>query len=419
MIAGRNDIYRYTVVQAVNDPNTCIEKPTLDEHAIMVDAGIIADRIGNAETRLEMAKVCRFIARVKADRPLFFGKKHHQEGVERSIVILPEEKVKKVFVSLRQRVSDSKGWQNFRQKEIVMLKFDSSTNRLLEVPDAVERIVKFVTAFSDQPREQEDVLKKTAAQRRISIMQLLDGLKEPLFPTIFGYVTVEGKSGKKLCIFQERPTCDLHALDKKRNTPIRNLQLEVKKDLIRSVASTLLKLGDNGIYHRSLNPKKILVFEQVSPNGEKTYRFKLSDFGYACKSEDVQERNKPCGLPWFLAPEILLAKSEETAFEYGHSQELWSLGLLIHFLFNRDPHPVQNALGEDLEFFDTKLHLNVVLTSLPRYPKQVITLEHLRNALLQPHPDKRISLSELIQVLPDLKDVECVEKSNSNKCTIC
>jgi len=89
--------------------------------------------------------------------------------------------------------------------------------------------------------------------------------------------------------------------------------------VLRDVTRGICYLHENGIIHRDVKARNIIVSEY----GE----IKLTDFGVAAKLNNYfDQRNTACGTPLYMAPEVILEN------HYSFEVDVWSLGILAYEL---------------------------------------------------------------------------------------
>jgi len=107
---------------------------------------------------------------------------------------------------------------------------------------------------------------------------------------------------------------------------LEKISLNQKRVVLRDVTRGLGYLHANGIIHRDIKPRNILVSEI----GE----VKLINFGVAAKLEDWQQwKHSLCGTPLYMAPEVILQQ------DYSFEIDIWSLGIMaIEMLIGTAPY---------------------------------------------------------------------------------
>ena len=58
---------------------------------------------------------------------------------------------------------------------------------------------------------------------------------------------------------------------------------------------------NNPIAHRDLKPDNILLVNDTNDNIE----IKVSDFGFSCFVDEDMGLDRPCGTPFYMAPELV------------------------------------------------------------------------------------------------------------------
>jgi len=86
------------------------------------------------------------------------------------------------------------------------------------------------------------------------------------------------------------------------------------------------------IIHRDLKPENILFFEKDS------YKIKIIDFGTSVKQKNGELFTGKEGTLLYMAPEIvapdlLNENADKDKSPYDFSADLWSVGVITHFLF--------------------------------------------------------------------------------------
>lgn len=159
---------------------------------------------------------------------------------------------------------------------------------------------------------------------------------------------------------------DLHEWAKS-HQPDQATIMEIAKQLIGALAH----IHHNGIIHRDIKPKNILVHNQV---------FKLGDFGVARHLLEGSMAETAVGTPFYLCPEIC------SGSQYDYKSDVWSLGCVLYEL----------AVGKrPFEGSSLKQVINSILYSsapkLVRFPE----LNGLLERMLEKDPLKRFSAQVL------------------------
>jgi len=92
--------------------------------------------------------------------------------------------------------------------------------------------------------------------------------------------------------------------------------------VMQNMFRAIFYMHENHICHRDLKPENFL-FTTKDPI-EKTH-LKVIDFGLACKFADQQVLTTKAGTPYYVAPQVLAGK-------YDQSSDLWSLGVIMYVL---------------------------------------------------------------------------------------
>ena len=72
----------------------------------------------------------------------------------------------------------------------------------------------------------------------------------------------------------------------------------------------------------------------VRINPDKSKDYVITDFGLACWIGEKDLLYERCGTPGYIAPEIL--KTTKTNVIVAHSSDIFSLGVLLHFVYALD-----------------------------------------------------------------------------------
>lgn len=160
-----------------------------------------------------------------------------------------------------------------------------------------------------------------------------------------------------------------------------------KKDLIVSITQGVQVL--HSIYriaHRDIKPENILLVSKEKGNP----MVKLCDFGIsrAISQNTAQSLTKVAGSPYYIAPDIEIAGSENQqviASTNLFKADIWALGKLIYFI----------CVQKDMKTKREAEHWYNVIGSEP--------LDNIMKKCLFDDPDKRFEIDQLYQQLQEAK----------------
>ena len=205
-------------------------------------------------------------------------------------------------------------------------------------------------------------------------IKILNTIKKNPHPNIVNCLDVVKIKDKIYIIMEYCENGDLSSIIGK---PIKELYAQF---YFVQIASGLKYLFDNGIIHRDMKPKNILL-----TNRRKV--LKITDFGFAKYNYNNNFFDTVCGSPLYMSPEII--KGEK----YNNMSDLWSVGMILYeMLFGK--HPLNHCKT-------AKQLLNDVKTNSIKIPPDNITnktLSHeclsLLKMLLQKNFTKRITWTD-------------------------
>ena len=118
-----------------------------------------------------------------------------------------------------------------------------------------------------------------------------------------------------------------------------NLTVGEGIDIGTDIAKALKICHENNIIHRDVKLNNIFV----SRDG----KFKLGDFGVSKRLDTLTRAHTIKGTPHYIAPEIYMGN-----VKYNNSVDIYSLGILMYYLFNKRRYPFYpdypaNYTGED------------------------------------------------------------------------
>lgn len=84
--------------------------------------------------------------------------------------------------------------------------------------------------------------------------------------------------------------------------------------------------------HRDLKPENILLKSADKVDDPENYT--ICDFGLATWADTPSYLYKRCGTPGFVAPEVVVADSNDPNFKVDPSSDVFSLGVILHLLLS-------------------------------------------------------------------------------------
>lgn len=338
--------YQYTLNRAIDlfsapfgiDPIAPNMKD-LDEDAERVIS------LTSALTKEDLKAIIEVVQQLVVTNPVFIKHKapelsmlRQKQTLKHSFYLVPLEKIKRVFVSTRQHVYSSEGTQGFCLKSVLMLTFDSQS-RLAKTKEAIQSIVTLSTCLD--PSDPNLLFTK----RRLCVSQLLD--QSGHFPKNYAYLVRRNKHGlDKVIIAQEKAICNLLVFHNEVKS-LKRLSESNKALLCKELVAGLQEMNALGLLHRDIKLENILVFIERTSMGEEIVHVKISDFGYACFSKDMEALKESLGSFAWASPEMHhRAKEPIPTGSIDISHDIWALGLILYVLCNGEPAPVQQCLFE-------------------------------------------------------------------------
>ena len=98
----------------------------------------------------------------------------------------------------------------------------------------------------------------------------------------------------------------------------------------------LAYLDEKQILHRDLKPENIMLLEDC-PQGSPDFtpeNFKICDFGLATAVKVDSYLYKRCGIPGYVAPEIVKADSNDPNFRATTKCDVFSAGVILYLLLS-------------------------------------------------------------------------------------
>ena len=152
--------------------------------------------------------------------------------------------------------------------------------------------------------------------------------------------------------------------------------------ILKQVLSAVAYLHNNQICHRDIKPDNIMLSKEDDLNS-----IKIVDFGLSTQYFDSLFNSDYCGTIIYMAPEEIERKS------YFLSVDLWSIGILMYMLLNKNEHPFYHE-GETEEDFINKIK---TFKELKCNNKISYMAMNLMKKLLEPDPIKRYKADDALK----------------------
>ncbi|XP_078177331.1 CBL-interacting serine/threonine-protein kinase 12-like isoform X2 [Carex rostrata] len=154
---------------------------------------------------------------------------------------------------------------------------------------------------------------------------------------------------------------------------------DVARKYFQQLISAVAFCHVRGVYHRDIKPENLLVDE----NGD----LKVADFGLSAVAEQIQQDGlfyTLCGTPAYVAPDVLARRG----YDAGRA-DLWSCGVVLFVLMaGYPPFRDHHMIGLVRKIYRAEYRC-------PRWFSP--DLIHLIRAILEPNPNKRITIQEIMQ----------------------
>ncbi|KAJ1971831.1 putative serine/threonine-protein kinase iks1, partial [Dimargaris xerosporica] len=173
--------------------------------------------------------------------------------------------------------------------------------------------------------------------------------------------------------------------------------------MFRDVCHGLAHLHHHGIIHRDIKPSNLLLHYPDPTNHGLMPRVILSDFGECVDTAHIEMRKRTgaTGTLEFMAPELIQLDTQgQYLDEYSVKADVWSLGMILHYLcYSRLPYSqiedVDLLRQEILAFRTQQLATPVsALANATAIPTELVMLMHWT---LQPDPTQRPTVLELLE----------------------
>ncbi|KAJ1978617.1 putative serine/threonine-protein kinase iks1 [Dimargaris verticillata] len=216
-----------------------------------------------------------------------------------------------------------------------------------------------------------------------------------------------------------QPVHSLHTVEPGATTPVpnsphlptaattnRRLSAVEVYAMFQDVCHGLAHLHHHGIIHRDIKPSNLLLHYPDLANHGSMPRVILSDFGECVDTAHIEMRKRTgaTGTLEFMAPELIQLDTQgQFLDEYSVKADVWSLGMILHYLcYSCLPYSqIENVdlLRQEILAFRTQQLATPgdPLTSAAAIPTELIMLMHWT---LQPDPTQRPTVLELLKSDP-------------------
>jgi len=183
----------------------------------------------------------------------------------------------------------------------------------------------------------------------------------------------------EIIIVMELCDCNLYSF---LNNMKKGFNSEEILEILTQLNNTFKILYENKIVHRNLNLSNILL--KYENDKKAKYKIKLSSYSYSEKLTNLEYLSDYIGVMIYMAPEIIERK------KYNQQCDLWSLGVIIYFLYFKE-FPYND---------NTEVAL---INRIKKVGKKCIKktnnkdLDDLIDKLLERHPRERISWKDYFE----------------------
>lgn len=171
--------------------------------------------------------------------------------------------------------------------------------------------------------------------------------------------------------------------------------------LIKQIAQGLATIHSLGIAHRDLKPENILLANYyLGSESIMANNVKIGDFGYAKEDDQLLS---PVYTLYYVSPEVVMNDTihcERTVQQpYDKRCDLWSLGVILYIMLLGYPpftpaiagtNKLTNAMKDNI------IHCKMMIYDQKEYDTLSEEARNVIKSLLQPNPDDRITLEELL-----------------------
>jgi len=208
----------------------------------------------------------------------------------------------------------------------------------------------------------------------------IDILKISKHPNIVSYIDNFENSDYIFIIMDYINSGTLQDFIKRRNN---NLSEKLVAKVAYQLADAIKYLHKFGIIHRDLKPDNIMVIDDNCEDSN--IQVKITDFGFGKIIGHSEKAKEGYGTLGFVAPEVLLR------IPYNHKVDIWSLGVIIFYMFHGDI-PFKGKSKDET----SKMICNKELIFPIKFKQLSMELLELIYACLTKSPEKRISLEKIL-----------------------
>eukprot|EP01065_Artemidia_motanka_P029595 TRINITY_DN35687_c0_g1_i1.p1 TRINITY_DN35687_c0_g1~~TRINITY_DN35687_c0_g1_i1.p1 ORF type:complete len:432 (+),score=127.40 TRINITY_DN35687_c0_g1_i1:172-1467(+) len=115
--------------------------------------------------------------------------------------------------------------------------------------------------------------------------------------------------------------CKLTLFTRITSSPTKRLEEKSARRYFQELLLAVYSCHQQGVMHRDIKPENILLTDDD--------HVKLSDFGFACPVEKIDDNKVQCGTRQYLAPEVFDLDQRTVDFD-GFAADVWSCGVVLY-----------------------------------------------------------------------------------------